>query len=164
MSLKIQLQRSRSAYQMFIMDALPKLKEAHPELTQRDIMALGAKQWKSCPPKRKEELERIATKEKAEYTIVKAQYEASLKSGDGGASPTDMTSASTENETTPKPKSSKKKKDATPIATVDETPATPAVHILVEKEEKKKKKEKKNKRDAASSGEESSKKKKVCCQ
>jgi hypothetical protein len=87
-------QRSHSAYQKFIMDVLPKLKEEHPELTQRDIMSMGAKQWSMCPPEKKKELEAVASEEKAKYEIVLATYQAGLSSESATSSTSTSTSTS----------------------------------------------------------------------
>jgi hypothetical protein len=131
------------------MDALPKLKQEHPTLTQRDLMSMGAKQWATCPSKKKEELEKVAAKEKVEYIEVLANYEAGLAAGGDSSSTVPVVKVR-------KPRA--KKVVATPVVPA-EVPVVPTPPVVVV-EEKKRKKEKKSKKE--SSGEESAKKKKVC--
>lgn len=132
--------RSRSAYQMFIMDVLPKLKEQHPELTQRDIMSMGAKQWSTCPSKKKEELEKIAATEKAKYEVVLANYQAGLT-----VEGTSLTSSSSSSSSIAAPAVKAKKshsKKAAAATVVPESVAPDATNH----EEKKRKKDKKKKK------------------
>lgn len=150
------------------MEVLPKLKEEHPELPQKDIMSLGAKQWATCPPHKKEALEAIANKEKAAYDAVLAAYDASLAASNtstasSSAGITQSTAAPVVKAKRPRAKSEKKESVTVPIA-----PPTPVVSEplpgsvpVVQTVEKKRKKEKKSKKEAATPGEESTKKKKV---
>mmetsp|Transcript_11080 Transcript_11080/g.18101 ORF Transcript_11080/g.18101 Transcript_11080/m.18101 type:complete len:196 (-) Transcript_11080:260-847(-) len=131
--------RSRSAYQMFIMDVLPKLKEQHPELTQRDIMSMGAKQWSTCPAKKKEELEKAAAKEKANYEVVIANYRAGLTVE--GTSLSSSSSSSSTSAAPVKAKKSHSKKAAEPSVVPEPVVPAPSTH-----EEKKRKKDKKKKK------------------
>lgn len=157
---------------MFIMDVLPKLKVERPDLPQRDIMSLGAKEWSTCPAKKKEALESIANKEKAKYDVVLAAYEANLASSSSSSSSAEaaLTTAAPPvvGKKRQRAKSEKKVTVPVPIAAAPVVPvsvpvvaASVPVSVPGVQEEKKRKKEKKSKKEGSNPGEESVKKKKV---
>lgn len=122
---------------MFIMDVLPKLKVQHPELTQRDIMSMGAKQWSTCPSKKKDELEKLAATEKAKYEVVLAKYQAGL-TVEGSS----LTSSSSSSSSTAAPAVKAKKSHSKKVAAVVPEPVVPAATTHEEKKRKKDKKKK----------------------
>lgn len=150
------------------MEILPKLKGEYPDLTQRDIMSLGAKAWSTIPAQKKQDLEALAAKEKAQYDIVLKSYEADKALGNSAAPSTSPSSVpAPETAAPPIVKAKRAKKAPVPVpetAPVEPVVAapTPAPTPTPGQEEKKRKKEKKSKKEPPTPSEESAKKKKVC--
>jgi hypothetical protein len=160
------------------MEMFPKIKKEQPNLSQKEIIILAAKQWASAPQKKKDELEKAASSEKAKYQQSLETYEAglaledvsskSLPSSDTNTSTqstsSSTTSSGTSNVTKKKTIVKEDKKNTLPKSSsevlVADTPRSPVSNIEEKKstDEKKRKKEKKNKKDSDS---DSSKKMKV---
>ena len=150
------LQKAVTAYQMFMKEEMPKIKLNHPQLTQREVLTLCAKEWQKCPPKKKEELDSAASVEKEKYKQNLETYEANLASGN------------TEQNSPPPVKKANKKVAAekTQTAASDNKPKPLPTEAVADTDkdakshEKKRKKEKKSKKESSNS-DGSSKKKKV---
>lgn len=145
-----------TAYQMFMKEEMPKIKLNHPQLTQREVLTLCAKEWQKCPPKKKEELDSAASVEKEKYKQNLETYEANLASGN------------TEQNSPPPVKKANKKVAAekTQTAASDNKPKPLPTEAVADTDkdakshEKKRKKEKKSKKESSNSDGSSKKKKK----
>eukprot|EP00602_Paraphysomonas_sp_CaronLab_P006957 CAMPEP_0185025166 /NCGR_PEP_ID=MMETSP1103-20130426/8229_1 /TAXON_ID=36769 /ORGANISM="Paraphysomonas bandaiensis, Strain Caron Lab Isolate" /LENGTH=191 /DNA_ID=CAMNT_0027558307 /DNA_START=33 /DNA_END=608 /DNA_ORIENTATION=- len=66
--------RNHSAYQLFIMEILPKLKQENPGMQQTDIMSLAASRWGKMDDSQKTKYVEAAAKDKMEYHLKLEQY------------------------------------------------------------------------------------------